>query len=49
MSVEPGVLDANTLVYAVEADAPRHAISRALIEAARDRATTLYLTSQVLC
>ena len=49
MSVEPGVLDANILVYAVEAGAPRHAISRALIEAARDPATTLYLTSQVLC
>jgi len=49
MSVEPGVLDANILVYAVEAGAPRHAISRALIDAARDPATTLYLTSQVLC
>ncbi len=49
MSVEPGVLDANILVYAVEADAPQHAISRALIEAARDPATVLYLTSQVLC
>src|SRR3979490_1137932 len=33
MSVEPGVLDANVLVYAVEADAPQHANSRALIEA----------------
>jgi toxin-antitoxin system PIN domain toxin len=49
MSVEPGVLDANILVYAVEADAPQHATSRALIEAARDPAITLYLTSQVLC
>jgi len=49
MSVEPGVLDANVLVYAVEAGAPQHAISRALIEAARDPATALYLTSQVLC
>jgi hypothetical protein len=49
MSVEPGVVDANILVYAVEAGAPRHAVSRALIEAARDPATTLYLTSQVLC
>jgi predicted nucleic acid-binding protein len=35
MSIEPGVLDANILMYAVEADAPQHAISRALIEAAR--------------
>jgi toxin-antitoxin system PIN domain toxin len=43
------MLDANILVYAVEAGAPQHAISRALIEAARDPATALYLTSQVLC
>jgi toxin-antitoxin system PIN domain toxin len=49
MSVEPGMLDANVLVYAVEASAPQHVASRALIEAARDPATTLYLTSQALC
>jgi len=49
MSIEPGLLDANVLVYAVEADAPQHATSRALIEAARDPATILYLTSQSLC
>jgi predicted nucleic acid-binding protein len=49
MSVEPGMLDANVLVYAVEASAPQHANSRALIEAARDPASTLYLTSQALC
>ena len=30
MSIEPGVLDANILVYAVEAGAPQHAFSRAL-------------------
>jgi predicted nucleic acid-binding protein len=45
MSVEPGMLDANILVYAVEAAAPQHANSRALIEAARDPSITLYLTS----
>jgi toxin-antitoxin system PIN domain toxin len=49
MSVEPGALDSNILVYAVEGGAPQHAISRMLVEAARDPATTLYLTSQVLC
>jgi predicted nucleic acid-binding protein len=49
MSVEPGALDANVLVYAVDADAPQYAASRALIEAARDTATTLYVTSQILC
>ena len=45
MSVEPGLLDANILVYAVEADAPRHAISRALIEAARDPAAKAFGTT----
>lgn len=49
MSIEPGALDANVLVYAVQASAPQHASSRALIEAARDPTNTLYLTSQVLC
>jgi len=48
MSIEPGAIDANVLVYAVGADAPQHASARALIEAARDPATTLYLTSQAL-
>jgi len=49
MKIEPGALDANVLVYAVEARAPQHAVSRALIDAARNPATALYLTSQVLC
>jgi predicted nucleic acid-binding protein len=49
MSVEPGLLDANVLVYAVNADAPQHAASRALLEAARDPSITLYVTSQILC
>ncbi|MBZ5726496.1 MAG: PIN domain-containing protein [Acidobacteriia bacterium] len=49
MSVEPGIIDANVLVYAMDADAPQHAASRALLNAARDPATTLYVTSQVLC
>ena len=49
MSVEPGVLDANILVYAMDAGAPQHAASFALIQAASDHATTLYLTSQGLC
>ena len=49
MKIEPGALDANVLVYAVEARAPQHAVSRALIDAARNPATPLYLTSQVLC
>ena len=49
MSVEPGIIDANVLVYAMDADAPQHAASRALLGAARDELTTLYVTSQILC
>jgi toxin-antitoxin system PIN domain toxin len=49
MSVEPGIVDANILVYAVDADAPQHAACRALLDAARDPATRLYVTSQILC
>ena len=49
MSVEPGIVDANVLVYAMDADAPQHAASRALLDAGRDASTTLYVTSQVLC
>ena len=48
-SVEPGIIDANVLVYAMDADAPQHAASRALLEAARDPSTTFYVTSRVLC
>jgi len=46
---DPGLLDANVLVYAADTGAPQHAISDALIKTARDAATVLYLTSQVLC
>lgn len=49
MSVEPGILDANILAYAVNADAPQHAASRALLDAANDSSTRLYVTSQILC
>jgi len=47
MAIEPGLIDANVLVYAMDADAPQHAASRALLQAAHD--TTLFVTSQVLC
>lgn len=33
----------------MDADAPQHAASRALADAARDSSTTLYVTSQILC
>lgn len=49
MFVEPGLIDANVLVYALDRDAPQHTASRDLLEAARDPSTTLYVTSQVLC
>ena len=49
MPVEPGILDANVLAYAVNADVPQHQASRALLEAARDPSMTLYVTSQILC
>jgi predicted nucleic acid-binding protein len=49
MPVEPGIVDANVLVYALDADAPQHAAARALIDAARDAPTTLFVTSQILC
>jgi hypothetical protein len=49
MPVDPGVLDANVLAYAVDVDAPQHAASSALLEAASDPSVTLYVTSQILC
>ena len=50
MPVEPGIVDTNVLVYALDADAPQHATARALLEAARDdTSTTLFVTSQILC
>jgi hypothetical protein len=50
MSVEPGIVDTNVLVYALDADAPQHAAARALLETARaDASATLFVTSQILC
>jgi predicted nucleic acid-binding protein len=49
MPVDPGVLDANVLAYAVDLDAPQHAASSVLLEAASDPSVTLYVTSQILC
>ena len=49
MPVEPGIVDTNVLVYALDADAPQHAAARALLEAAREGSATLYVTSQILC
>lgn len=49
MPVKPGIVDANVLVYAMDTDHPQHAASRALLQAARERSTILYVTSQILC
>jgi predicted nucleic acid-binding protein len=48
MSVESVVVDANILVYAFDVDAPQHVPSLSLLNAARDPATSLFVTSQVL-
>ncbi|MBV8707947.1 MAG: hypothetical protein JO028_12235 [Acidobacteriaceae bacterium] len=40
MPLEPGVLDANILIYAVNTSAPQHLASRRLLEAALDPAIT---------
>jgi predicted nucleic acid-binding protein len=48
-SIEPGVIDANILVYAINPESPQHAGSNNLLEAARDPAITLYVTSQIVC
>ena len=48
MLVEPGIVDANVLVYATNADGPNHAVSRVLIDAARARSVRLYVNSQIL-
>ena len=47
--VEPGIVDTNALVYALDADALQPAASHALLEAARDEFTTHCVTSQVVC
>ena len=49
MPFEPGLVDANVLVYALDADATNHAVSRVLLEAARAGAASLYVTPQILC
>jgi predicted nucleic acid-binding protein len=49
MPVEPGLVDANVLAYALNADAPQHEASRALLDAAKDPSVRLYVTSQILC
>jgi uncharacterized protein len=49
MPVEPGLVDTNVLVYALDADTAQHASSRALLEAGRAGSVTLYVTSQIIC
>ena len=49
MSVEPGVIDANVLAYALNGAAPQHAASQALIDATLNPSNALYVTSQILC
>ena len=49
MSIEPGIVDANVLVYAFDADALQHLASRNLLDVGRRGAATIYVTSQILC
>ena len=49
MAVDPGVIDANVLAYAINADSSQYLASRSLVEEARDPSATLYVTSQILC
>ena len=49
MPLEAGLVDTNVLIYAVDADAPQHSASRALLDAAQNGSVRLYVTSQVLC
>src|ERR1700730_18466582 len=48
MSDEPGLVDANVLVYAFYTDAEFHSASRQLLERAHDLHAGLRVTSQVL-
>ncbi len=49
MPIEPGIVEANVLVYAFDTKASQHVASRGLLDAGRTGTTTLYVTSQVLC
>jgi predicted nucleic acid-binding protein len=49
MSIEPGFLDANILVYALNVDAPQYPACRSLLDAGVDPTVKLYVTSQILC
>ncbi|HEY1301203.1 MAG TPA: TA system VapC family ribonuclease toxin [Stellaceae bacterium] len=49
MPVEPGIVDTNVLIYALDTAAPQHAAALALLDAAREDAATLFVTSQILC
>jgi len=49
MPLKAGLVDANVLVYSINADAPKHSASRGLLESALDGSVSLYVTSQVLC
>jgi predicted nucleic acid-binding protein len=49
LSLKPGVVDANVLVYSLNTWAPQHGASRALLDSARNGTVALYVSSQILC
>jgi len=48
MSLKPGLVDANVLIYAFDTQSPQHLASRALLDAARIGSVSLYISSQIL-
>lgn len=48
-SFEPGLIDANVLVYALDAQSQYHLDSRSLLDSSFSGDVLLYVTSQVMC
>jgi predicted nucleic acid-binding protein len=49
MPVEPGIVDTNVLIYALDTAAPQHAAALALLNAARTNGATLYVDANRIC
>jgi uncharacterized protein len=49
MPVEPGIVDTNVLIYALDTAAPQYTAALTLLNAARADAATLFVTPQILC
>ncbi len=49
MSIDPGVVDTNILIYGLSADSPHHEAARRILREAQAAAGTFCVTSQILC